>query len=983
MRPGLVKLLPCLAFVSGAAALTYESLWMRSFGLIFGVTTHAISVTLCAFMGGLALGSWLVSRLVLRNILRAYAAVEAGIGLSALLTLPILRTLPAWYGSMMQGRTLPAGMETGLRLAAAASVVLVPTILLGATFPLLVELLARAGRGFHVSLGRLYLVNTLGGAAGVALGAFVLLPAIGVTGTFFVAASLNIVVGAIAFAGSRDVGTMAPSAAAQATAATTRTSGAAAPPPDGRATLPGLFLVAAVATGACSFGLEILWTRALALVIGSSIYSFNLMLLAFLIGIVLGTALYDHLRPRIARPDLWLGATLAGVGLLILGDLWLVGWLPLVFFNLMRVIPVEFLAHQAAGFGLCLLAMLPVTIAFGFSFPLLVHLVTMGRRTPQQVSGLLYAWNTLGAIAGALATSFLLVPATGMQASFVWMAGLPLFAGFLFLAGARAWTSAVRAAAFVALGLGIFLLGWTWRPWDLRLMTAGIYKNALGWLPTAQPGFFWLQEGLKQTRDLLLYEEGREAVVTAVRTGGDVEIVVNGKTDGGTSRWDSTTQKLLAHVPLMLHPDPRRVMVIGWGSGGTAGSAALYPLTDLHAVEIEPAVFDAAPLFAAVNRGVERDPRFRITFEDARTVLLTSPATYDVIVSVPSNPWISGVSNMFTEDFYRIVRPRLAEHGILCQWFHYYNMSVEDVRTQVRTFTAVFPDAALFVVPPAGSESGPLSVSGDLLLLGSASPIVLDMERARRRFADAAIGADLAAAGVADALDLMLDQAMDRDDLVAFAGAGPRNTDDRPVIEFSAPKGLFLPTDANAAMYARLVAGGRAALPPLLHEPALDPASPPRQAAAARVGIAEALHRKGMLDKAKRVLDDALALDPGSGAAHGALGEILYVEGRKEEGEKLLARAIEEDAGLDRPYAILGFVYYERRDLKTARRMFDALAERFPSDANGFYGRALIGVEEQKWAESRADLEKALALQPEFDQAKQLLALVDRQSRYR
>ena len=976
MRPGFVKILPWLAFASGAAALTYESLWMRSFGLIFGVTTHAVSVTLCTFMGGLALGSWIVSRLAVRRILPAYAAVEAGIGLSALLTLPILRALPAWYGSMLQGRALPAGMETGLRCAAAASVVLVPTVLLGATFPLLVESLARAGRGFHLSLGRLYLVNTLGGAAGVALGAFALLPAIGVTGTFLAAASVNLAVGLVAFAGSRGA---APTVAPVATRPVAAPEADAAP--GERTGLPAAFLLAALATGACSFGLEILWTRSLSLVIGSSIYSFNLMLLAFLIGIVFGTALYDHLRPRIVRPDRWLAATLAGVAAIILADLALVGWLPLVFFNLMRVIPAEFLAHQAAGFGLCLLAMLPVTIAFGFSFPLLVHLVTMGRRTPQQVSGLLYAWNTLGAIAGALATSFVLVPATGMQASFVWMAALPLLAGLVCAAGARPWSATVRVAAFVTLGLGIFLLGWTWRPWDLRLMTAGIYKNALAWLPTAQPGFFWLRDGLRQTRELLLYEEGREAVVTAVRTGGDVEIVVNGKTDGGTSRFDSTTQKLLAHVPLMLHPGPRRALVIGWGSGGTAGSAALYPLADLHAVEIEPAVFDAAPLFAAVNRGVERDPRFRITFEDARTVLLTSPATYDVIVSVPSNPWISGVSNLFTRDFYQVVRPRLAEHGLLCQWFHYYNMSLDDVRTQVRTFTDVFPYAALFVVPPSGAGNGALTVSGDLLLMGSAGPIVLDVERVRRRLADSAIKDDLSAAGVDDALDLLLDQVMDRDDLVAFAGEGPRNTDDRPVLEFSAPRGLFLSTDANAAMYGRLVAGGRAPLPALVNEPALLPAAPPREGAAERVAIARALHRKGMLDHAKSVLRDALALDPASGPAHAALGEILYVEGQKDEGERLLAQAIGEDAGLDRPYTILGFIYYERRDLKSARRMFDALTERFASDANGFYGRALVGVEEQKWPESRADLQRALALQPDFDQAKQLLAFVEQKSR--
>jgi spermidine synthase len=977
MRPAFVKSVPCLAFVSGAAALTYESLWMRSFGLIFGVTTHAVSVTLCTFMGGLALGSFIVSRLTVRRVLMTYAAVEAAIGVSALLTQPILRGLPRWYGAMLEGRALPAGMETGLRFAAAASVVLVPTLLLGATFPLLVEALARAGRGFHVSLGRLYLVNTLGGAAGVALGAFVLLPAIGVGGTFLVAASLNLAVGAVAFLGARGVAPgiapgIAPGFAPGAGDAT---------PGGRRAALPAAFVMAAVTTGACSFGLEILWTRSLALVIGSSIYSFNLMLLAFLLGIVLGTAIYDRLRPRIVRPALWLAATLAGVGMLVLADLVIVGWLPLLFFDLMRVIPAGFLAHQAAGFGLCLLAMLPVTIAFGFSFPLLVHLVAMGPRTPQQVSGLLYAWNTTGAIAGALATSFVLVPTTGMQASFVWMAALPFLAGVVLLAGARDWSAAVRAAAFVAPGLVLFLLGWTWRPWDLRLMTAGVYKNAPAWLPSAQPGFFWLRDELRRTGDLLLYEEGREAVVSAVRTGEDVEIVVNGKSDGGTSRWDSITQRLLAHVPLMLHPDPRRVLVIGWGSGGTSGSAALYPLTDLHVVEIEPAVFEAAPLFAAVNRDVEHDPRFRITFEDARAVLLASPATYDVIISEPSNPWISGVSNLFTGDFYRLVLPRLAENGILCQWFHYYNMSLDDVRTQVRTFTDVFPYAALWVVPPTRSEAGTTVVSGDLLLIGSTSPILLDLDRARRRISDPVIKADLAAAGIDDAIDLMTDQVMDRDDLAAFAGAGPRNTDDRPLIEFSAPRGLFLSTNANAEMYNRLVAGGRAPFPPLVNEPSLDPQAPPHEGAAVRVRIALALYRKGMLAKASLLLQDALTLDPGSGPAHAALGEIRYVSGPREAGVPLLEQAIGEDPNLDRPYTLLGFYYYDRRDLKAARRMFDALTERFPSDANGFYGRALVGVEEKDWPRSRADLQEALALQPELDQARQLLAFVEQNSR--
>lgn len=978
--PVLLKLVPIFAFLSGAAALTYESIWMRSFGLIFGVTTHALCVTLVTFMGGLALGSVVVSRLRVASALRAYAAVEAGIGLSALLTFLILRRLPAWYGALLQGRDLSAGLQTALRFAVSASVVLPPAILLGATFPLLVEVLSREGRRFHDSLGRLYLFNTLGGVAGVSLGAFFLLPAVGVGRTLLSAALANLLVGTAAFVAGRRLEAGRPEEAA-------RTEGPASVSPlrdpglpERRAALPAVFILIAAVTGGCSLGLEILWTRSLSLVIGSSIYAFNLMLIAFLTGIVLGTAVYRRLRPALDRPAPWLAAALGGMGALILIDLFAIGWLPLLFFNMMRFIPVSFEAHQIAGFLLCLLTMLPITTLFGFCFPLLVHLVVMERRTPREVSGLLYAWNTLGAIAGALVTSYLLVPATGLQASFVCMAALPLMAGLLVLAGERDWAVPLRVVSGTLFCLLMILLGALWRPWDLLMMTAGVYKYGPALVSAAPHGFFWLRDGFRESRQLPFYEEGQEAVVAVARSEGSNSILINGKSDGGTNRWDSATQKLLAHLPLLLHPDPHRALVIGWGTGGTAGTAALYPLNDLRVVEIEPAVFRAAPYFAEVNLGVDRDPRFRITFNDARTVLLTTAERYDVIISEPSNPWISGVSNLFTEDFYRIALPRLEEGGLFCQWFHYYNMSLEEIRTQARTFSNVFPHAALFVVPPSPPEEGPASVSGDLLLLGSRTPIVLDLLRVGRRFADERIAASLAAAGVRDPSDLLLDQVMDREDLRAFARDGARNTDDRPVIEFSAPLGLFLGTERSAEIYALLGASGREVVPRLVNDPALRGPAGRIERAGEYVRLAALLQRKAMLERATRLLGEALALDPRSAAARAALGEIRYVRGDRDQAEGMLTQAIREKPELKRPYEILGFLYYDRRDLAAAQRMFDQLVRRFPDDAPGYYGQALLEAEAKRWDRSRERLRKALSLQPSLDQARQLLEYVDRQS---
>ena len=964
MRPDLLKLVPVLTFLSGAAALIYESLWMRAFGLVFGVTTHAVSVTLLTFMGGLALGSYLVSRVRLRRALFVYAVVEGGIGVSALLTLPLLRGLPGWYAAVLRGRDLAPALETLLRFAGAAAVVLVPTLLLGATFPLLVEVLTRGRREFHASLGLLYKVNTLGGAAGVFLGAFVLVPLCGVRGTYVCAALANLTVGLVALLLDRCSGEAPAPVGAHCAAETPHDS------------LPLVFVLTAAATGACSFGLEILWTRSLSLVIGSSIYSFNLMLIAFLLGIVLGTALYERTRARLADPAPWLAATLGGVGVLIVVDLSIVGWLPLVFFNAMRIVPATFVVHQATGFLLCLLVMLPITIGFGFTFPLLTHLVVATQRTPREVSGILYAWNTLGAIAGTLVTSFLLIPAAGLERSYVWVAGTLLLSGLLVVAAARFGSGLARIGAATIAVVVIVLLGVMWRPWDLLLMTSGVYKYGTGWVRTAGPGFFWLRDALRETRDLEFYEEGREAVVSVFRTGSDHAIVINGKADGGTSLADSSTQRLVAHVPLLVHPDPKLVMVIGWGTGATAGSAAVHAVRDLEVVEIEPAVFRAAPFFTKVNLDVQKDPRFRLVIDDARKVLLTSAETYDVIISEPSNPWITGVANLFTEDFYRVALSRLADDGILCQWFHVYQMNLDDIRTELRTFAAVFPHASLWVAPASPPEEGPVRMSGDLILLGSRSPIVLDVDRVRERFATDARLANLADTGVRDATDLLLNQVMDKEDLLAFAGGGRRNTDDDPAIEFSAPRGLFLGPEENARIYGLLEAGGRAVVPPLLHEPGLDAGTPPKEKAATYVRLAAILRRKSMLARAERLLREAIGLDGGA-EAQAALGEVLCAQGKREEGERVLRQSLEMDPDLKQPYSVLGFLSHQRGDLPGARLMFDELTRRFPDEAMGYYGQALVDAEEKDWSRSQERLKRALALKPDFVLAQQLLTLVE------
>jgi hypothetical protein len=407
----VARALPFLVGLSGAAALVYESLWMRSFGLIFGGTTSAVAMVLAVFMGGLAIGSALVARRPARDPLAAYGRIELAIGACALLTLPLLRGLPWAYGALVVVSGLTGAAEQ-LGIALLAGLVLLPsTVLLGATVPLAVEFLARTGTELHQGFGRLYLLNTLGGALGVALAPFVLVPALGVRGTLVAAAVTSLFVGGVARRWASEIGAVPP--------AHTNADESAAPPAAEPVLSPALGPALAFASGAATFGVEVLWTRSYALVIGSSVYAFNLMLLAVLLGIALGAVVYARVRARIDRPCRAVGRCFVGAGLAMLAGQWAIGRLPVVYLAALGVLPVSFTAHQLAAFTLCLATMLPVTLVLGISFPLLLHLARAGAAGAQMAAGRLYAWNTAGAIAGALATDLVLVKHLGLQPSYL------------------------------------------------------------------------------------------------------------------------------------------------------------------------------------------------------------------------------------------------------------------------------------------------------------------------------------------------------------------------------------------------------------------------------------------------------------------------------------------------------------------------------------------------------------------------------------
>jgi spermidine synthase len=978
-----------LVALSGLAALVYESLWMRSFGLIFGGATQAVAMVLAVYMAGLAAGSALVARRRVGDPLLAYARLELLTGGAALLTLPLLRGLPWAYGVLVARLGL-TGVAESLGIALLAALVLLPpTILLGTTVPLAVEYLARSGRGAHQGFARLYLLNTLGGAAGVALAPFVLVPALGVRGTLVAAAAVSLLIGGVARRWAREAPAIEarPLEAAPAAAALRLGRG-------------GLEL--AFASGAATFGVEVLWTRSYALVIGSTVYAFNLVLLAVLLGIAIGSALYAQARSRILDPARSVGALFVVAGLAVLAGAWTIGKLPVVSLAALKLLPVSFAVHQLASLALCFATLLPVTAILGLSFPLLLHLAlpaASGNASAdagphgeaQRAAGRLYAWNTAGAIVGALAADLVLVPSLGLQAPYLVFGAVLVAAGVYRLALGESRASLASATvALAAVVVAAVALVPRFRPWDPVLMSAGVHRYGLEWVHRLDSPFR-LASWLREQRRLLFYREGREAVVAVSEPldGSRRFLSVNGKTDAGSGTEDVVTQKFLAHVPLLLHPAPKRVLVIGWGAGATAASAAAHPLSSLECVEIEPATWEAAPYFASFSEPLRRDPRFALVIRDGRNHLLRAREPYDVVVSEPSNPWITGVSNLFTREFLESARDRLAPGGVFAQWFHYYNLAPADVKVEVKTFLSVFDHASLWLVPPVGPEDGIKNLAADMLLVGSRDPQRLDWARLERAFADASLSHELRSTLVLrDPLALAATWTMGRpemerwaEDRQAFPSGTPLNTDDTPYLEFVAPRRTVVrPSEAAreaTAQYAAMGAAGGDVRTLLSGVPALQVGG--ARAAELMRELAERHVAAVQPDRALADLDAAIVANRDDVAAQQRAAELLASRGRPREAQQRYLEVVRLDPSRALAWEAISGIALDFRDYARAEEAHRALVRLQPERVAPWLRLAAVLARQERWAEAREAIGKAQALDPKAPVDPQLLAFLDRQ----
>ncbi len=763
--------------LSGAAGLLYEVAWVRLLTLHLGHGTAAVSTVLAAFMGGLAAGAALGGRYAPRwgprRALGAYAGLELAIAASALLlprAFDALRPLLVWAYADGAG-----GVLFGVtRVAASLGVVALPATLMGATLPLAVCWLVRDPARAGPDAGLLYAANTAGAAAGAAMTSFVLLPVFGLSRTTFVGVGLNAAAAALAGWATRSRAVPSPAPAGHAGAATKvhrghRRRDVAARLPEVSTLEPAAAGAVLALSGFVALTYEVTWTRLCALVMGPTTYAFGLMVAVFIAGLAVGAgvgaAWSRRVNPRVALGAALLGAALGG--LLVAAT---AGSLPVRVAALLTRVDAHFatiLTLEALGLTLLLL---PATIALGTAFPLALAASASPQRPVARDAAVVYAANTLGAIAGSLASGFLLVPRLGLRTTILGVAAAASVAAVALL-----WSRARRASwrvAAAAPALGVLTAG-LWLPaWNRALLSSGAYKYA-AYLDPADP------EIALEAGTLLFYAEGATGTVSVRRTAGTLALAIDGKVDASNGG-DMLTQKLLAHLPLLLHPSPRRVGIVGLGSGVTAGAALVHPVEEVEVIEIAPEVVRASAWFARDNSGALDDPRTRLIVGDARSHLALGRRPYDVIISEPSNPWMAGVASLFTREFFANLRARLAPGGIVCQWAHTYDISDRDLRSIVATFLSVFPAGGLWLVGDA-----------DVLLVAGEKPVDALLDNVAIAWKRPGVAADLATVGVRTPFGLLSLFVAAGPELAAYTSGAPLQTDDRMALEFTAPRGVY------------------------------------------------------------------------------------------------------------------------------------------------------------------------------------------------
>ncbi len=791
---------------------------------VIGSAPFAVATVLAVFMGGLSLGSYLAGKridrmLEKRKLLSLYGKLEVAIGLYGIV-LPIFMVMVKPVYSFAYNHLFQSFWIYSLFTFFGCTFLLIlPAAFMGATLPILCRFYVAHLDHLGARTGRLYGINTIGAAVGACLAGFFLIRQFGVWGSIFFAAGINFLVGMSCIIIGRK-GLLSGSPANLSLDSNTFHKQRGAPP---RRDLKGghsgppyeniqegvnstgsglegidvnwsLWIFAV--SGFCAMAYEVIWTRLLGLIIGPTTYSFTLVIATFIVGLALGSLFFGWLGDRVRGVFTLLVITQIGAALLALLVSQFIGNSQFFFAKLIYTFQDRFGEMILVQSIVVFLVILAPTLLLGATFPLVAKIYARSMPNMGRSVGTAYALNTIGAICGSFAAGFVLIPFLGKEN------GLRLVIVFQFVFSLVAWALFTlktrrkfsRWLPLCGIAILAVLLFLNFPSWNRQFLSFGRYHNFKEMEGDMIRTPF--SEALSAGNEILArYETGREIVFYGDGTGGFTTVekltdslgtikytLLNSGKPDASSHGDRSTQTLLAHVPLIFHPNPENVMVLGLASGMTAGEALLYPIKHMDALEINRQVVKACEIFRPWNNDCLNDPRSRIIIQDGRNHLALTRETYDVIISEPSNPWMAGLANLYTLEFFQTVRRHLNDNGIFVQWIHSYEMDWFTFSMAGRTFAKVFPDGLLMTT---------LTGVGDYLLVGFKNNKGLNPDVAKKNLPYAQKSRNMSLKDPELLFRLIITE-----NLRGLFGPGPLHTDNRPLLEFAAPRQLYKVDDS-------------------------------------------------------------------------------------------------------------------------------------------------------------------------------------------
>lgn len=769
-------LIPLLFFLSGLTSLVYETLFCKLLGFVFGSTAYATSTVLASFMGGLALGSWVLGRWAdrVRNPLRLYGWVELAVGAYAVLVPGILSLMPPVYVAIYRAGDGALAPVTAAQVVLTGLVILVPTFLMGGTLPLVSRALVRDPAAVGRSVGALYSLNTFGAAAGVLLATYVLIFDLGVRGTLWVTAAGNVLIFLVAWGlGSRPASSEAAAAGSEEPALRS---------PDGLLAAPGalLLLVAAFLSGFNTIGYEVLWTHVLAAEIGTSVYAFGIMLFTFLVGLAVGAAAASYVARWEAAARWAVGLSQVALGLVVILLLPVWPTLPDGFVEFGKSNPT-FARAEAFRAWTAFRVMAGPTFLMGMAFPLVLRVLARDLAHVGARIGTVYFVNTIGSIGGSLVAGFVVLAWLGAEKGIVLFAGVSVALGLVLLAGVPRSRPLVRWAVVAGLAV-LATVVFVRRPaWDLLQLTRG--TNV------------YLSQAASPDRLIDAVEDIHSGIVTVTGTDDVKTLWTNGKFQGD-DRGELRVQRGMALTTGLLMKGFDRVLVIGMGTGCTVGNFLRFPVGAVDVAEIAPGIVGMARKhFAHVNDRALDDPRVTVHLVDGRNFLMVEDRQYDAIAIELTSVWFANAGNLYSREFYELAKARLRKGGLLQQWIQMHHIAPEDVMVAINSMREVFPHVSFWHFDRQG------------LILGSDEPVVVDAARVEALAKEPGVARLIREVGFRTPFDIAQNLILDEagvDDLragLALADLPARiSTDDNLYIEHSTPMGNLRSGDRNVVL---------------------------------------------------------------------------------------------------------------------------------------------------------------------------------------